>query len=49
MSEKFFYLFAYQAAVKMKYLNEKEKEALKKKPVLLSHWDPFGTLADSMD
>ncbi len=46
MSEKFFTLFAYQAAVKMKYLNEKEKEALKKKPVLLSPWDPFGTLAD---
>lgn len=46
MSEKFFSLFVYQAAIKMKYLNEKEKEALKKKPVLLAPWDPFGTLAD---
>ncbi len=46
MSEAFFRNFVYQAAIKSKYLSEKEKEALKKKPVLLSPWDPFGTLAD---
>lgn len=46
MSEVFFKDFVYQAAIKDKYLNEKEKDALKKKAVLLAPWDPFGTLAD---
>lgn len=46
MSEAFFKNFVYQAAIKDKYLNEKEKDALNKKPVLLAPWDPFGTLAD---
>ena len=46
MNESWFRSFVYQAAIKKKYLNEKELEALKKKPVLLAPWDPFGTLAD---
>ncbi len=46
MSEAFFKDFVYQAAIKDKYLNTKEKDALKKKAVLLAPWDPFGTLAD---
>lgn len=46
MTESFFKNFVYQAAIKSKYLNEKELEALKKTPVLLAPWDPFGTLAD---
>ena len=36
----------YQAAIKSKYLNKEELDALKKTPVLLAPWDPFGTLAD---
>lgn len=46
MSESWFKKFTYQAAIKKKYLNEKELAALEKKPVLLAPWDPFGTLAD---
>ncbi|MDD6240085.1 MAG: C1 family peptidase [Eubacteriales bacterium] len=46
MSEDFFRLFVYQAAIRKDFLTEKEKEALKTKPVLLAPWDPFGTLAD---
>lgn len=46
MSESWFESFVYQAAVKRKYLDEKELEALSKEPVLLPPWDPFGTLAD---
>lgn len=46
MNEGFFRSFVYQAAVRKKYLGEKELEALKAEPVLLPPWDPFGTLAD---
>ncbi len=46
MSESFFRHFVYQAAIKEKYLNEEEKEALRKEAVTLAPWDPFGTLAD---
>ena len=37
--------FVYQAVVNVKYLNEKQKEALKKAPIHLNPWDPMGTLA----
>jgi bleomycin hydrolase len=46
MSDSFFDKFVYQAAIRKEYLGEKELEALKKKPILLAPWDPFGTLAD---
>jgi len=46
MSESWFDTFVYQAVIKKKYLNEEEKEALKKDPVRLHPWDPMGTLAD---
>lgn len=46
MSESFFRHFVYQAAIKRKYLNEKEIEALNKAAITLAPWDPFGTLAD---
>lgn len=46
MSQSWFESFVYQAAVKKKYLNEKELSALKAEPKLLPPWDPFGTLAD---
>lgn len=45
-TEDFFRDFVYQAAIDRKYLNEEELQALKKEPVLLPPWDPFGTLAD---
>ena len=46
MSESFFKAFTFQAAVKKKYLNKEELEALEKEPKVLPPWDPFGTLAD---
>lgn len=46
ISEEWFKYFTYQAAIKKKYLNEEELKALEGKPILLSPWDPFGTLAD---
>ena len=46
MSESFFRLFVFQVAIRKKYLNDKELEALSKEPELLPPWDPFGTLAD---
>ena len=45
-SESWFEKFFYQAVIKKKYLNEEEKENLKKEPIHLPLWDPFGTLAD---
>ena len=46
MTESFFRAFTFQAAVRKKYLNKEELEALEKEPKLLPPWDPFGTLAD---
>ncbi len=46
ITENWFKYFVYQAAIKSKYLNKEELDALKKTPVLLAPWDPFGTLAD---
>lgn len=46
ITQSWFESFVYQAAIKKCYLNEKELEALKSKPILLNPWDPFGTLAD---
>ena len=46
MSESFFRLFVFQAAIKKKYLNEVELKALEAEPTLLPPWDPFGTLAE---
>ncbi len=46
MSDSWFDSFVYQVAIKKKYLNDMELEALKTKPTLLPPWDPFGTLAD---
>ena len=46
MTQSWFESFFYQAAVKRKYLNDKEVEALNKKAKMLPPWDPFGTLAD---
>ena len=46
MSESFFKNFTFQAAVRKKYLNKEELEALEKEAKLLPPWDPFGTLAD---
>ncbi len=46
MSDSWFDQFVYQAVVNVKYLNEKEKAALKEKPTILKPWDPMGSLAD---
>ena len=46
MSESFFSLFVYQAAIRKEYLNDRELEALKGEKTILPPWDPFGTLAD---
>ena len=46
MTESFFRAFTFQAAVRKKYLNKEELDALEKEPKLLPPWDPFGTLAD---
>ena len=36
----------YVVAINKKYLSKKALSALKKDPVELEPWDPFGTLAD---
>ena len=46
MSNTWFDQFVYQAVVDKKYLNEKERKALKEKPIVLKPWDPMGSLAD---
>ncbi len=45
-SASWFDLFTYQAVVDKKYLNDEEKAALEKGPVVLKPWDPMGSLAD---
>ncbi len=44
-SDSWFDKFVYQAVVNKKYLSEKQRECLKKEPIELLPWDPFGTLA----
>lgn len=38
--------YAYQAVVHKKYLNERQRAALAKEPIVLNPWDPMGSLAD---
>ena len=45
MSDSWFSKYVYQIVILKKYLNEEEKEALKKEPHLLQPWDPMGALA----
>ena len=45
-SDTWFDRYVYEAVVHKKYLNAKQLEALKKKPVVLDPWDPFGSLAE---
>ncbi|MBQ9823791.1 MAG: C1 family peptidase [Solobacterium sp.] len=45
-SDTWFDKYVYVAAINVKYLSEEAKKALDEEPVLLSPWDPFGTLAD---
>jgi bleomycin hydrolase len=45
MSDDWFGEFVYQVVVDKKYLNADELAALEKKPVVLSPWDPMGSLA----
>ncbi len=45
-SASWFDLFAYQAVIDKKYLNDEEKAALENGPVVLKPWDPMGSLAD---
>lgn len=45
-SDSWFDKYVYVAAIHTKYLSDEAKAALKEEPVMLSPWDPFGTLAD---
>ena len=45
-SDTWFDRYVFEAVVHKKYLNKKQLAALKKKPVVLDPWDPFGSLAD---
>lgn len=45
-SDTWFDNYVYEAVVHKKYLNKKQQAALKKKPVVLDPWDPFGSLAE---
>lgn len=45
-SDTWFDQYVYVAAIHKKYLSEEALAALNEEPVLLSPWDPFGTLAD---
>ena len=46
MSDTCFKKYTYQAVIKRKYLNEEERNAYDKEPVVLKPWDPMGSLAD---
>jgi len=46
MSPSWFDTYVYQAVILKKYLSEEELKAYNDKPVVLSPWDPMGTLAD---
>ncbi|NIA23588.1 MAG: aminopeptidase [Proteobacteria bacterium] len=45
MSDRWFNQFLYQVVINKKYIPEKTKKLLKKKPIVLSPWDPMGSLA----
>ena len=45
MSDEWFDQFVYQIVVRKKYLPEAMKEALGQEPIVLSPWDPMGSLA----
>ncbi|MBQ2656282.1 MAG: C1 family peptidase [Erysipelotrichaceae bacterium] len=45
-SDTWFDKYVFEAVVDKKYLNKKQLAAMKKKPVVLDPWDPFGSLAD---
>ena len=45
-SDTWFDRYVFEAVVHKKYLNKKQLASLKKKPVVLEPWDPFGSLAD---
>lgn len=45
-SDSWFDRFVYQAVVNKKYLTPEQQKLLKSKPIVLSPWDPMGTLAD---
>ena len=45
MSDKWFNEFLYQVVINKKYISEKIKKLLEKKPVVLPPWDPMGSLA----
>ena len=45
MSDGWFDDHMYQVVVHKKYLSEKQKQALKKEPIVLEPWDPMGSLA----
>ena len=45
-SDSWFDKYVYVAAIHTKYLSDEAKAALTQEPIMLSPWDPFGTLAD---
>ena len=45
-SDTWFDKYVFEAVGDKKYLNKKQLAAMKKKPVVLDPWDPFGSLAD---
>lgn len=45
-SDTWFDKYVYEAVVHEKYLSAEQKKCLKKKPIVLDPWDPFGSLAD---
>jgi len=45
MSDRWFDDFLYQVVNNKKYIHEKTKKLLKKKPSILPPWDPMGSLA----
>jgi bleomycin hydrolase len=47
MSDEWFNEYVYQVVVDKKYLNADELAALEKKPMVLSPWDPMGSLAEN--
>jgi bleomycin hydrolase len=45
MSDAWFGEYVYQVVVDKKYLTEEEREALAQPSIVLSPWDPMGSLA----
>jgi bleomycin hydrolase len=45
-SDSWFDKFVYQAVINKKYLSESELKAWEEEPIMLSPWDPMGSLAD---